>query len=76
MQIKIEPPDIRDIDEDMPPGWDSPGRLVIDMVSSSNPFKYLLLNIYYMTLSVVLMFFMGPVIVRLVPWYPYGKYFM
>lgn len=31
-QIKVEPPDIRDIDEEDPAsGWESP-RLVIDMV--------------------------------------------
>ena len=31
-QIKVEPPDIRDIDEEEPSGWESP-KLVIDLVS-------------------------------------------
>ena len=31
-QIKVEPPDIRDIDEEDPSGWESP-KLVIDLVS-------------------------------------------
>ena len=32
-QIKVEPPDIRDIDEEEPSGWESP-KLVIDLVST------------------------------------------
>jgi hypothetical protein len=31
-QIKVEPPDIRDIDEEEPSGWESP-KLIIDLVS-------------------------------------------
>lgn len=41
LQIKIEPPDIRDIDEDVPAGWDSPGRLVIDLVRCLNITNFL-----------------------------------
>jgi len=45
-QIKVEPPDIRDIDEEEPSGWESP-KLVIDLVSCRWPKCYLQINWWY-----------------------------